>query len=209
MLIITIHWEYIRINPNIRLVSLRLGSPPSSLGLQADNFSELKMTNKTTSANTHLDSKARDLKTRLFWPVSIAAGVALFIAVYRFVNLEISPVPGMDPNWASEWAVIWIALAVGSLPLVLPLALNTRDRLVANDQAAVVAELMKASPSMRQEMMAMASRDHGFETQSVKDAELATDALAPLGGLSLDLRSRKESLESAYGLAKRPLLGYL
>ncbi len=166
------------------------------------------MTIFTKDANTHLAFKAQNVSNRLFWPIVVGAAAAAALALNRLVDIDNSS-QGTNPEWVAEWAVVWVCAAVSSMPILMPLALNWLSQLRDRSEQDLHSALMKMSPNMRQEMMAMASRDHGDQPLSAQDTQAVQDALDPLGGLTVGPASVRNKLETAYGLAKRPLLGYL
>jgi hypothetical protein len=165
------------------------------------------MSNFTKFANTHLHSEPGKRSSTTFWVLVGSAVAVASLAAFRLVNMDNTSLHGTNPEWIADWIVVWVSLAVASLPLALPVFSAVRHHLDRNDQEQALKDMMALSPGMRQEMAAMAARDTSEE--SSQDGAALNSALQALGGLTIEGTGRKATLETAFGLAKRPLIAYL
>lgn len=168
------------------------------------------MTIFSKTASAHLLHKVEEPWNRLFWIAAVGASLAAALALYRLVDMDSQVLNASNPEWLADWAIIWACMAIASLPLVFPLAMKWQTSQKRRHENDMTRALMAISPSMRQEMLAIASRDTEENTLSADDTRSAAEALNALGGLTLETaKPSGKSLETAYGLAKRPLMGYL
>ena len=124
--------------------------------------------------------------------VILLMGLAAMMAGLRIVESQSLTGQALFEAWATDWLVIWASASVALFAVLLPLIARFKLSLQRENESDFHSELMRTQPSLRQEMMAMQSRD--FES----DAEDFTDALEPLGGLQVDCVKRPDGYSEEF-----------
>ena len=134
--------------------------------------------------NTSTISNTLATKRNVFLiAVILMMGLAAMMAGMRIVESQELTGQALFEAWATDWLVIWASAVIALFAVLLPLIARFKNYVRSDNEAAMWSELMRTQPSLRQEMMAMQSRD-------LDEVENFDEALEPLGGLQAQRSQR-------------------
>ncbi len=147
------------------------------------------MNQSTSKANAYFGWTARAWSGVAI--VGAVATAALIYAVTELSALQENAGATLHESWLGHWMVIWVSALAALLALAAPLFGALTDRIARNRNEAAYFEMMSFQPNMRQEWMAMSSRDlpeleKAFERPVPFKGSSVSESLEPLGGLSIE-----------------------
>ncbi len=161
-----------------------------------------KFSTSTVVGSTGLKTLAAKV-SKLVFNRSVAivwwTGLAALMAAFRLATTSGAEGDEMFRAWMIDWAVIWIALAAFSLRLLKPIF----DYLVSEHQeyadALMIREMSRLEPNFAQELRSMALHQQMRDEQVAEASAAATEALAPLGGLTTAFITSNPTNEARLG----------
>jgi hypothetical protein len=123
-------------------------------------------------------------------------GLAALMAAFRLATNSGAEGDEMFRAWMIDWAVIWFALATFSLRLLKPIFDYLVSEQNAHADASMLREISKLEPSFAQELRSMALHQQMRDEQAAEASAAASEALAPLGGLTPASASKPKSVDS-------------
>jgi hypothetical protein len=179
-------------NPYLCNVGFWLGQVSSLLPLESSRHfldKELKMNQSTSKAHAYFGWTARAWSGVAI--VGAVATAALIYAVTELSSLQENAGATLHESWLGHWMVIWVSALAALLALAAPMFAALSERMASNRNEANFFDMMKHQPSLRQEWMAMASRDlpeleKAIEKPAAESKGYFTESLEPLGGLTVE-----------------------
>jgi hypothetical protein len=180
------------VNPYLCNVGFWLGHVSSLLPLESSRHfldKEFKMNQSTSKAHAYFGWTARAWSGVAI--VGAVATAALIYAVTELSSLQENAGASLQETWLGHWMVIWVSAIAALLALAAPMFAALSERMARNRNEANFFDMMKHQPNLRQEWMAMASRDlpeleKAFERPAVQAKNNFAESLEPLGGLTVE-----------------------